>query len=94
VQFGNIWTNIERQKLIDLGLKPGDKAKVVILHNNKQIYSETIPYVKTFGGVALGKPAIYINDLLNVAFALNQGDFATKYGIDSGPQWSVQIIKQ
>jgi len=50
--------------------------------------------VKTFGGVALGKPAIYINDLLNVAFALNQGDFATKYGIDSGPQWSVQIIKQ
>ncbi len=94
VQFGNIWTNIERQKFMLSEIKTGDRAKVTIFHLDKKVYSEILPYVKTFGDVAVGEPAIYINDLLNVAFALNQDNFAVKYNIKSGPGWSVQIIKQ
>ena len=35
---------------------------------------------------------IFINDLLNVAFAINQGNFAAEFGVNSGPQWSVRIV--
>ena len=94
VQFGNIWTNIERQKLLQLGLKPGDHAEVTIFHKRIQIYRKILPYVKSFGDVDIGESAIYINDLLNVSFAINQGDFAAKYHINSGAQWSVKILKQ
>jgi len=41
----------------------------------------------------MGEAAIYINDLLNVAFAINQGNFAAKFGVNSGPQWSVKIVR-
>jgi hypothetical protein len=93
VQYGNVWTNIEREKLVALGMSPGDSAQVTISENGNVIYDETIPYVKTFGEVNKGKAAIYINDLLNVAFAINQGDFAATFGVNSGPQWSVQMVK-
>lgn len=93
VQYGNVWTNIEREKLVALGMSPGDSAQVTISENGNVIYDETIPYVKTFGEVNKGNAAIYINDLLNVAFAINQGDFAATFGVNSGPQWSVQIVK-
>lgn len=93
VQYGNVWTNIERAKLVELGMIPGDSAQITITNNGTVVYDETIPYVKTFGEVDMGDAAIYINDLLNVAFALNQGDFAATFDVSSGPQWSVKIVK-
>ncbi|MFB0970453.1 MAG: S-adenosyl-l-methionine hydroxide adenosyltransferase family protein [Pseudomonadales bacterium] len=93
VQYGNVWTNIEREKLVALGMSPGDSAQVTISENGNVIYDETIPYVKTFGEVNKGKAAIYINDLLNVAFAINQGDFAATFGVNSGQQRSVMMVK-
>ena len=93
VQYGNVWTNIEREKLVALEMTPGDSAQLTISNEGAIVYDETMPYVKTFGEVARGEAAIYINDLLNVAFALNQGNFAAKFGVNSGPQWSVKIVK-
>ncbi|HCC46037.1 MAG TPA: hypothetical protein DEQ32_16665 [Gammaproteobacteria bacterium] len=93
VQYGNVWTNIEREKLVALGMTPGDSAQITISNKDTVVYDETIPYVKTFGEVGMGEAAIYINDLLNVAFAINQGNFAAKFGVNSGPQWSVKIVK-
>ena len=93
VQYGNVWTNIERAKLVALGMTPGDSAQITISDKGRVVYDEKIPYVKTFGEVDMGKAAIYINDLLNVAFALNQGNFAAKFDVNSGPQWSVKIVK-
>ena len=51
------------------------------------------PYQKTFGNVAIGTPLVYINSLLNVALALNQGDYATTHKIASGTDWFVEISK-
>ena len=93
VQYGNVWTNIERAKLVALGMTPGDSAQITISNKDTVVYDETISYVKTFGEVDMGEAAIYINDLLNVAFALNQGNFAAKFDVNSGPQWSVKIVK-
>jgi S-adenosylmethionine hydrolase len=33
----------------------------------------------------------YINSLLQLSFALNQGDFAKTYHLASGSEWSVSV---
>ena len=45
----------------------------------------------SFGGVAVGKPLAYLNSLMQLSFALNQGSMAEKFNIGSGPDWTVEI---
>jgi S-adenosylmethionine hydrolase len=52
-----------------------------------------MPYTRTFGDVPEGAPLLYLNSLMNVAFALNQGDFAKAHGIGYGAEWSVRVEK-
>lgn len=52
-----------------------------------------MPYENTFGDVEEGMPLVYLNELLNVSLALNMDSFAGRYGIGSGPEWSVRITK-
>ena len=94
VQYGNVWTNIERGQLVALGMVPGDAARITISNKGTVVFDETLLYVNTFGEVAMGEAVLYINDLLNVAFALNQGDFSAHFGISSGPQWEVTVVKK
>ena len=93
VQFGNVWTNIDRATFRKLGLDHGDEARVVISEGGEVVFDETLPYVATFGDVGLREPLIYLNSLNNVALALNQGDFAGTFGIRSGADWSIRISK-
>lgn len=94
VQYGNIWTNIDRETFRMMGLAFGDKVDVRISKGDALVQDLIFPYAATFGDVDLGGPLLYLNSLNNVAFALNQGNFAAKYGIGSGPEWSVKIVKQ
>jgi S-adenosylmethionine hydrolase len=91
VQYGNVWTNIPDTLFNQLKPKFGDIVKVTILYKNKTVYQGSMPYSQTFGEVAEGKPLAYINSLLQLSFALNQGDFAKQYGISSGGDWSVEV---
>jgi S-adenosylmethionine hydrolase len=50
-----------------------------------------MPFENTFGGVAVGKPLAYLNSLMDLSFALNQGSFADKYHIQTGNDWSVTV---
>jgi len=93
VQFGNVWTNIDRGTFQKLGLDHGDVARVVIRRAGQTIYDSKIPYHTTFGAVAKGEPLIYLNSLNNVALALNQRDFAGAFGIASGAEWMIEIRK-
>lgn len=93
VQFGNVWTNIDRSTFLELGLNHGDLANVVIRHADEAVLEAALPYHATFGAVAEGEPLIYLNSLNNVSLALNQGDFAGKFGIESGAEWTVVITK-
>ena len=64
---------------------------VEIYHQQKQVYKGNMPFENTFGAVAVGKPLAYLNSLMNVSFALNQGSFAAKYHIEAGNDWTVAI---
>jgi S-adenosylmethionine hydrolase len=38
-----------------------------------------------------GKPLAYLNSLLQLSFALNQGDFARTNSVASGNEWRVEV---
>jgi S-adenosylmethionine hydrolase len=41
--------------------------------------------------VNVGKPLAYLNSLLQLSFAINEGDFAKQFHISSGNEWSVKV---
>ncbi len=94
IQYGNIWTNIGGALFNQLGLKFGDIMHVEIFHNQDRVYTGDMPYCQTFGAVAVGQPLAYLNSLLFLSFALNQGDFAKTHSIASGSDWRVEVRKK
>lgn len=91
VQYGNLWTNISGDLFNQLNPQFGDIVHLTVFHKGKQVYKGDAPYCQTFGAVAKGKPLSYLNSLLDLAFALNQGSFAAVYHIGSGAEWSVAV---
>jgi len=94
VQYGNVWTNVPAELFQKLGVKFGEVVAVRILHGGQEVYQGEMPYTETFGSVELGKPLAYLNSLLQLSFALNQGNFAAKYMIASGGEWTVEVRKR
>lgn len=94
IQYGNVWTNIDGAAFKKLGLQYGNILHIEIRKNDQKIYEGDMPYETTFSAVEKGKPLCYLNSLLNVSFALNQGNFAETNKISSGPDWTVLIKKK
>lgn len=94
IQYGNIWTNIPAELFNKLNVKPGDKLHVIIYKDKIKKYEGDMPYSETFGAVAKGKPLAYLNSLLQLSFALNQGNFSEANKIYSGSEWTVEISKR
>jgi S-adenosylmethionine hydrolase len=94
VQYGNVWTNIPAELFRQLNLSFGDVLQVKVLHKGETVYRGEMPYTATFGSVAVGKPLAYLNSLLQLSFALNQGDFAAANKVASGGEWTVEVRKK
>jgi S-adenosylmethionine hydrolase len=93
VQYGNIWTNIPADLFKKLNVSAGQKVKITVWKNEKQVFQGDMPFANTFGEVPEGQNMCYLNSLMNISFAVNMGDFSTKYGIKSGPSWKVKLTK-
>ena len=74
--FGSLITDIEGVDFKKLGYQVGDK---VTLKVDKTQY--TFPFEKTFMGVPVGQPLVYIDSRGRVGIAVNQGDFSKKYHV-------------
>lgn len=92
-QYGNVWTNLDRELFAELKPKPGDVFRVTITRAGERVFRGEVPYANTFGDVPEGAPLLYLNSLMNVALALNQGNFAQRHGIACGAEWSVRVEK-
>ena len=90
-QYGNVWTNIPDSLFNELKPGFGEKFSVTIFHDGKEVYHGVMPYVRTFGDVPKGEPLLYLDELLDVAFALNMDSFTRKFGLSSGGGWSVRV---
>ena len=94
VQYGNVWTNIPSGMFGKMGVAFGDMLLVKIMHQGVVVYRGEMPYAATFGSVGVGKPLAYLNSLLQLSFALNQGDFAATNKVASGGEWTVEVRKK
>ena len=95
--YGNVWTNIPMSLLLTL-TKSKDYISlytqeflVTITRGGKPVLSEIISFERSFAGVSEGQPLLYVNSLENLALALNQANFATKFKIQSGGEWRIEI---
>jgi S-adenosylmethionine hydrolase len=91
VNFGNVWTNIPKHLLEQVGVNFGDHVQVVIKHNELERYREVIPFVHSFGFVPHGERLVYVNSLLHASLGMNCSSFAAHYGISSGEGWTVEL---
>lgn len=93
IQYGNVWSNIPKTMIDQLGAKPGDRIRVQIFQNDRALYDKSVVLVNTFGEAPVGDDVAYINSLLNVSIAVNQGNFSEKYKVFSGPDWRIVVSK-
>ena len=91
VQYGNIWTNIPAEMVKKLNISKGTYLKVTIFENGKAFFLGRIPFESTFGDVPVGKPLAYLNSLMELSFAINQDNFAEKFHIKSGSEWTIEV---
>jgi S-adenosylmethionine hydrolase len=93
IQYGNIWTNINQNTWKQFVQLPHLKNSftVTIYQKNKIVYQGNMPFENTFGAVPVGQPLAYLNSLMNLSFALNQGSMASKFNIAAGPDWNVVV---
>ena len=93
VNYGNVWTNIDRKTADKIGLSQGDKYDILITDGVKKTFVKKVVYDNTFGNVPEGKPVLYFNSLGYLSVGLNVGNFASAYGIKYGPNWKISINK-
>jgi S-adenosylmethionine hydrolase len=74
--FGNLITNIAADEFLSLGYQRGQDVPLTL--GGRRF---TFKFVKTFGDVPLRSPLLYIDSRGRLALALNQGNFAARYGI-------------
>jgi S-adenosylmethionine hydrolase len=74
--FGNLVTNISGEDFLKLGYERGQAVPMTIGKTELKL-----PFVRTFSDVPLQKPLLYIDSRGHVGFAVNQGSFASIYGI-------------
>ncbi len=93
VRFGNLWTNINRELFLEMGINYGDTLEVAIIHNAKEVYKNNVRYGRSFAESRLGESLLYVNSLDKIGVALNQGSFAKAYSIGTGASWKIQMKK-
>ncbi|AUD04699.1 SAM hydrolase/SAM-dependent halogenase family protein [Spirosoma pollinicola] len=94
IQYGNVWSNIPKAMLDQIGTKPGETLHIQIVQNDKVLFDKRVRFVNTFGEVPVGDDAAYVNSLLNFSIAINQGNFSEKYKVFSGPDWTIRVSRK
>ena len=93
VRYGSLWTNCPRDLFAELGVKRGDYVAVSITHHGRTVYGNDLKYGQSFSDVNVGASIVYINSLLNVGVAINQGNFARAHDIGAGTEWRIRFQK-
>ncbi|MDH5233676.1 MAG: S-adenosyl-l-methionine hydroxide adenosyltransferase family protein [Gemmatimonadota bacterium] len=91
--YGNVWTNLPAAMIDSAGFRVGDTLVVRITDGRREVFAGPVPYVESFGHVAPGATVAYLNSLLDLAIAVNQGSFADSHHVRSGPAWMVSVSR-
>lgn len=94
IQYGNIWTNINDTIFKVLHVEPKEKIEVNINRNGTPVFSQDVEFMHTFGDVPEGKMLAYMNSLMNFSLAINMGNMADSFHINSGPEWNIVVKRK
>ncbi len=92
IHFGMLWSNIPISYFEELKVEFDDYVDVVIYYKRKQMYKKRILYGKSFASVLKGEDLIYNNEIGNLAIASNLENFAEKYNLSAGIDWTISLI--
>ena len=92
-RYGSIWTNVSDTLFSNAGFRYGDRIRVDIEYRDRTVYGAVLPFCKNFTQVDKGESLIYVNSLLDVAIAVNQGSFSDLYGVKTGEGWKISFKK-
>ncbi|MFE7191835.1 S-adenosyl-l-methionine hydroxide adenosyltransferase family protein [Kitasatospora sp. NPDC057541] len=84
--YGNVWTSITREFLDTRGIDFDTELEIEIGGTRL-----TTPLRRTFGETGEGEPLAYIASRDQLGLALNQGDFAARYGVERGHAVRVKV---
>ncbi|WP_320128039.1 S-adenosyl-l-methionine hydroxide adenosyltransferase family protein [uncultured Sphaerochaeta sp.] len=90
-RYGSLWTNISGDFIERMNLTYGQLINVTIAKDGRTVFGYPIKLCRSFTEVSQGEPLIYVNSLLNLAIALNQGSFSSTYGIGTGEGWIISL---
>ena len=90
--FGMLWSNIPIEYFEELEVKFNDLVDVVIYHKRKQVYKKRVIYAKAFSSVSEGEDLLYNNEIGNLAIGTNIENFAKKYNLSAGIDWTISLI--
>jgi S-adenosylmethionine hydrolase len=93
IQYGNVWTDIDKKLFNQLGIKIGQDINVQVFNGKDEVYKGKVKYVNTFGEVSEGSDVGYFNSLLNFSLGINMASFSEKYKVFSGNTWSIILSK-
>lgn len=85
VRYGNVWSNVPADFFEAARYQMGDTIAVTIASQpqSRVLYADKVRYGRSFSDVAIGDAVVYVNSLHYMAIAINQGNFAEDYHIDT-----------
>lgn len=89
--FGNVWTGIPISLFNEAGFVYGQSLIVEVKHKDKSVFFGKIYYADSFGFVKEGEMVIYMNEMRNIALAVNCGNISKEYMLGYGPDWEVSF---
>ena len=93
VRFGSLWTNVPRELFNELNVKPSEKVELSINNGSIRVYQNQITYGNTFAEVSVGEVLCYVNSMDHMAIAINQGNFAKAYSVQTKEPWRIELKK-
>ena len=82
--FGNLVLNVPAEVFRQLGYQIGDLVPVTLAGK-----SYTIPFVKPFSDVPVGKELFYIDSRGRLSLGIDQGNFSTTYKVGEGAELTI-----
>ena len=82
--FGNLVLNVPAEVFRQLGYQIGDLVPVTLAGK-----SYTIPFVKTFSDVPVGKELFYIDSRGRLSLGIDLGNFSTTYKVGEGAELTI-----
>lgn len=91
--FGMLWSNIPFEYLKEIDVAFDEYVEATIYFKGSEVYRKKVLYGKSFASVAKGEDLIYNNEIGNIAIATNLGNFAEKYNLKAGIDWTCSLKK-